>query len=911
MSPPARPMLTQLNADARTMAKGAAENVGGAFLGACLSFALTLLVTHAISPSRFGLYAIALATVIVAQPAAVLGLDVGAVRFVALHAADGDEPGARGSFQVAFAIVALVSALLTVVLFWQAPWLAAHAFHKPGAAELMRLVSLALPALALTRVVIGALQGLGLMGYAAWVNPLRVLATVLATVPLLALGFGARGVALAFVPPAWAALAVSLVLLVRALPNAFAPSPSTWQARRMLAFSLPQTLTTMLLQVIMWTDMLVLGRMRAAAEVAVYAICQRLLSPAQIVSTATGQMFAPRIAAEDARGDRRNLGTMLKRVTYWNLAASIPVFALLLVIPGPLLHLFGSAYSTGATALVILAAGQLFNAATGPLGQVINMSGHPYITLANNAVVAALNVAGCLILIPRYGIVGAAASTTGAVTIVNVVEAVRGAVDVRDQPVPRGGAADARHRRPRRVDGRGGRCARRALARRARRGGRDGVRAGRCLRPLLLGTRRRGRGARARAAASASARPTPPLPRSLAAVIRLTSLLVLAAAGACLLQLGASAGTGPLRGSVTSTDHTWVCKGPVDLDSVTVTMTPASAATKADAIHLASGCTGRIGRLEVTTSIADGVKVAQGVHDLTVGGGRIRCLAKLPVLHQDGIQVMGGSKITITGLIVDCGRPQDDLINSNLFVNKAGNSTEPPADVVCDSCEFGGAAAHTVSIQDSVRAGVVDSTICPAKFARQTLSIGTAAVDPVNVRNRVGPCSGPLLTIVSASDSVTYGQPLVLMGWIDAPDPQPQVTVQAGGAPVATVSAGSDGAWQLTVRPGVGTDYTAAAGGATSPAVTVQVRPRLLLQLRKGLLLGSALAGNSLGGRTVVLERQRGGNWTAIAHYVLGPKSTVTISPRLSSLPARVRLSIGPTQGYLAAVSPSVLVPSA
>ncbi len=395
-------------------------------------------------------------------------------------------------------------------------------------------------------------------------------------------------------------------------------------------------------------------------------------------------------------------------------------------------------------------------------------------------------------------------------------------------------------------------------------------------------------------------------------MIRLASLLVLAAAGACVLQLGAAAGPGPLRGSVTSTDHTWVCKGPVDLDSVTVTMTPASAATKADAIHLESGCTGRIGRLEVTTSIADGVKVSQGVHDLAIGGGRIRCLAKLPVLHQDAIQVMGGSTIAITGLILDCGRPQDALINSNLFLNKAGNSTEPPTDVVCDSCVFGAAAAHTVSIQDSVRSGVADSTICPAKFARQTVSIGADAVDPVNVRNRVGPCSGPLLSIVAASEPVTYGQPLVLTGWIDAPDPQPEVTVNAGGAPIATVTAGADdGAWQLVVHPEVSTDYGTEAGGATSPLVSVHVRPRLLLQLRKGLLVGSALAGGSLDGSTVVLERQQGGSWAAIGRYRLGPKSTVTIKPRLSSLPARVRLSIGPTPGYLAAVSPAVRVPSA
>ena len=78
---------------------------------------------------------------------------------------------------------------------------------------------------------------------------------------------------------------------------------------------------------------MLLGRLRPAAEVAVYAIVQRLLSPAQTVSTATGQMFAPRIAAEDARGDRSTLEVMLKRVTYWNVSLAIPVFALLLLVP--------------------------------------------------------------------------------------------------------------------------------------------------------------------------------------------------------------------------------------------------------------------------------------------------------------------------------------------------------------------------------------------------------------------------------------------------------------------------------------------------------------------------------------------------------------------------------------------------
>ena len=58
-------------------------------------------------------------------------------------------------------------------------------------------------------------------------------------------------------------------------------------------------------------------------------------------------MFAPRIAAEDARGDRATLGLMLKRVTYWNIALSLPVFLVLLLLPGPLLGLFGPRYEDG------------------------------------------------------------------------------------------------------------------------------------------------------------------------------------------------------------------------------------------------------------------------------------------------------------------------------------------------------------------------------------------------------------------------------------------------------------------------------------------------------------------------------------------------------------------------------------
>lgn len=417
-----RAMRTELGGDARTMARGAAANVGGALATTVLSFALSLLITHGLHARQFGLLSIALATVLLAQAPAVLGLDLGAVRFVALRASEGDEEGARASLQGAFGVVALTSTVLTLILLASASWLAESFFRKPEAAHLIRLAVLALPALALTRVAVGGLQGLGVMSYSSLLNPARVLVNVVVAAPVLALGYGADGLAVAFLATQWAILVLAVALVVRAMPAALSLAHRSPRLRQLLRFSLPQTLTTILLQTILWTDTLLLGRLRTAAEVAVYTIVQRLLSPAQTISTATGQMFAPRIAAEDARGDRRALELMLKRVTYWNVSLAIPVFAVLLLLPGPLLHLFGPGYATGATALAILAAGQLFNAATGPLGQLINMSGRPYVTLVNNAAVAILNIVGCLLLIPRYGLTGAACSTTASITLVNLIK---------------------------------------------------------------------------------------------------------------------------------------------------------------------------------------------------------------------------------------------------------------------------------------------------------------------------------------------------------------------------------------------------------------------------------------------------------------------------------------------------------
>ena len=212
-----------------------------------------------------------------------------------------------------------------------------------------------------------------------------------------------------------------------------------------------------------------------------------------------------------------------------------------------------------------------------------------------------------------------------------------------------------------------------------------------------------------------------------------------------LLSAGSAGGTGrtAVTGSIVRTwsagacgvQQCWVCDGPVQLDSVTIVVDTSD--QRVDAVKFAAGCTGTIGTLDVVTYSGDGVKVAEGAHDLTVGGGNVFCRAKVAdaAVHQDGIQVMGGSSITFGNLAIDCGRADDAKIDSNLFIGQGSASATPPIGVVCDHCWLGPWAAHTVSMGPSIRSGLRNrSTVCPAKYANLALTVGTGVVRLVNQR---------------------------------------------------------------------------------------------------------------------------------------------------------------------------------
>jgi O-antigen/teichoic acid export membrane protein len=220
-----------------------------------------------------------------------------------------------------------------------------------------------------------------------------------------------------------------------------------YRPRELMAFSGASWMASLTSTGLIWADTIILGIYRSSADVGIYNAATRLVVLATFVMAPINASFAPRIADLYQRGMADTLRRTYGVATSWIVRLSLPAFIVLVLFPKQLLRIFGTGFRAGATVTVLLAVGKLIDAGTGPCGLVLNMSGRAALNMINNVAALGLNIGLNILLIPRHGIVGAAAAWAISLAAVNLVRVlqVRRLMGMLpfDVGVVRGGAAGA------------------------------------------------------------------------------------------------------------------------------------------------------------------------------------------------------------------------------------------------------------------------------------------------------------------------------------------------------------------------------------------------------------------------------------------------------------------------------------
>ena len=410
------------------VARGGSFAVLGTGAGSVFGFVLTLVLTHGLTTTTAGQFFSATAIFIVLQTFLSFGVGAGLVRFVPRFQALDRQNDVPALLVVAFVPVIVLGIVGSIALWLAAPVLAARVGHDQTDTALHSIQILALlflPGVLEVGVVESTrafgsvrnyvlLQQLGIPA----ARPLLVGIAIATDAPLWV-------VVLAWLIPLLLVLLLAGVLLARRLRALFGPSLA-WPARtasvREIAveywsFTGARGLAGVMEILLNWLDVLLVAALASPAQAAIYAAASRFIMSGTLVLQALRVAIAGDVSAALARRDTERVSLIYSTASQWVVLSSWPLYLVMAVFAPTVLRIFGPPYQAGAHALSVLCLAMLVNLAAGNVGTVLLMGGRSSWVLMDKAASLAINVAANLVLVPPFGITGAAVAWAATIVL--------------------------------------------------------------------------------------------------------------------------------------------------------------------------------------------------------------------------------------------------------------------------------------------------------------------------------------------------------------------------------------------------------------------------------------------------------------------------------------------------------------
>jgi O-antigen/teichoic acid export membrane protein len=407
-----------------TIAKGAGISFFGSIIGVVLKYAFTTIAARGLGAYTYGLFTLALTTVNLLSLIALLGLNWGVLRYVAMYRGVSDKSREWGTVFLATAMVGCSSISLAALLFFLAnPIAALFAGNDGELARLLRALALSIPLLAFLTLFGAITDAHKKMQYrAVATNICQPLSAFIMFALLLFLGWRLWGGAVAYLLSTILSVGVAFYF-VRAyfVGTSLAQFAPRYEVRSLVLFSFPLFLWNVLQRLINQLEVYLLGILQAAEAVGIFSVAAYTAALSTVALRSLDAIFAPMVSDFHNQGQKAELEGLLKVVTRWSILFSVPALLIAWLFAEPILAIFGRDFADGAVVLVILSVGQFVNGATGPVGTTLSMSGYPGFNLLNSVIMLIVNLGLDLWLIPRFGLVGTALGSSLSLAGVNLM----------------------------------------------------------------------------------------------------------------------------------------------------------------------------------------------------------------------------------------------------------------------------------------------------------------------------------------------------------------------------------------------------------------------------------------------------------------------------------------------------------
>ena len=402
------------------LARGGTEAFVIRAIGIGIAFGVQVLVARVIGSAQYGIYVVVVSWLGILALFGTMGLDTVVTRFVAAYQARKEWNSLRGVLCLANRL-SLAASLLTATVASFLVWLLCD---NPNLRYAFWIGCASLPVLVLISIRRAALQALKYIVQAilpeAIIHPLTFGLLVCLAVLILPAPLAAPQVMALSLVSALSILGITTWWLCQRMPGPARSVKPKFRTSEWVTVAFPLFFISGMLIILSRTDIVMIGAITGTEAAGFYSVAARIAELVVFSLNAVNTIAAPIISQLYSTSQHSELQRIVSLAAKGVFLTVVPVAIIIVLFGKMILGLFGPKFIIAYVPLLILLSGQILNALTGPVGSLMTMTGYERQAAWIIGTGAGTNIALNAVLIPIWGIIGAAIATAFTTVLWNV-----------------------------------------------------------------------------------------------------------------------------------------------------------------------------------------------------------------------------------------------------------------------------------------------------------------------------------------------------------------------------------------------------------------------------------------------------------------------------------------------------------
>lgn len=379
-------------------------------VGVAISYFSTIVFTNYLSQTTFGDFTLARTVINLLAIFCAFGLNQGLLRQGSIALGKGKNDIFEQIRNYTISLTTVIGLFCCLIVFIMAEPIAVYVFKNPGISTEIRFFSFVIPVQILNNMILTLFQVNKRADIGQFLNLIVYFALQLALFLLCTRFFEDQTLIISsFLASNFIYLLV-LLYYQKKSGYRFSFNLNKIEKREIFRVSFPMFLANIFNQSQKWGDTILLGILSTSSNVGIYYIGLRIAAFVSIPANAINKIFTPiagRLIGEENQAELNDLYKLVTRVIF--IFGSL-IFGCIFFMKAFLLSFFGAGYESAAAVILVILISEAVDFSVGAAGQLITMSGGGRLNTINAAITITINVVSSVLLIPRYGIMGAAIS---------------------------------------------------------------------------------------------------------------------------------------------------------------------------------------------------------------------------------------------------------------------------------------------------------------------------------------------------------------------------------------------------------------------------------------------------------------------------------------------------------------------